>query len=69
MTLQVNLSDYEVRELNYYLTAAAASSARSGDYIPDVLFTILGQLSVSVTAYYQDFVNKTDESSKESVSD
>lgn len=69
MTLHVDLSDYDVRALNYYLIAAAAASARSGDYIPDALFTILGHLSVSVTISYQELVNKTDESSKESVSD
>ena len=67
MTLHVDLSDYDVRALNYYLIAAAAASSRSGDYIPDALFTILGHLSVTVS--YQDLVNKTDESSKESVSD
>lgn len=69
MTLQVDLSDEEVRELNYYLTAAAAASVRSFDYVPDVLFMIIGQLTVDVSLYYKDFVNKTDESSKEPVSD
>ena len=69
MTLQLNLSDEEVRDLSYYLTAAAAASVRSCDYVPDVLFTIIGQLAVDVCAYYKDFVNKTDESSKEPVSD
>lgn len=69
MTLNVNLSDEEVRDLSYYLTYAAAASVRSSDYVPDVLFTIIGQLSVDVCAYYKDFENKVNESSKEPVSD
>lgn len=69
MTLQVDLSDEEVRDLSYYLTAAAAASVRSCDYVPDVLFSIIGQLAVDVCAYYKDFENKVDESCKESVSD
>lgn len=56
MTLHVDLSDYYVRALNYYLSSAAAASARSGDYIPDALFTILGHLSVPVTVSYQDLL-------------
>lgn len=69
MTLHFDLSDEEVRDLSYYLTSAAAASVRSCDYVPDVLFTIIGQLAVDVCAYYKDFVNKTDENSKEPVSD
>lgn len=69
MTLHLNLSDEELRDLNYYLTAAVAASVRSCDYVPDVLFTIIGQLAVDVCAYYKDLENKIDESSKESVSD
>lgn len=69
MTLHVNLSDEQVRDLSYYLTAAAAASVRSCDYVPDVLFSIIGLLAVDVCAYYKDFVTKTDESSKEPVSD
>lgn len=67
MTLQVNLSDEQVRDLNYYLTGVVAASVRSCDYVPDVLFSIIGQLSVDVCAYYKDFVNKVDESCKEPV--
>lgn len=69
MTLLVNLSDVEVRHLRYYLTDAAAASVRSCDYVPDVVFRIIGQLHVEVCSHYKDLVNETDESSKEPVSD
>lgn len=67
MTLHLNLSDEEVRDLCYYLTLAVATSVRSFDYVPDVIFSIIGRLGVEVCACRQDFLNKTDESSKESV--
>lgn len=69
MTLQVNLSDVEVRHLRYYLTSAAVASVRSFEYVPDVVFKIIGQLHVDVCSHYYDLDNTADESSKESVSD
>lgn len=69
MTLQVNLSDVEVRHLRYYLTSAAVASVRSFEYVPDVVFKIIGQLHVDVWSHLNDLENKTDESSEESVSD
>ena len=66
MRLFLNLSDVEVRNLRYYLTSAAVTSVRSGDYIPDVVFNLIGQLHVDVWSHLDI---ETDESSKESVSD
>lgn len=69
MTLHLNLSDVEVTHLRCYLTSAAAASVRSCDYIPDVVFNIIGQLHADFWSRISDFENESDESSKEPVSD
>lgn len=69
MTLQVNLSHEQSLELGYYLSSFASVSVRSGEYIPDVLFSIIGQLTVDSRAYYDNLEKKSDEGCKESVSD
>lgn len=69
MRVNLDLSAEEVRDLYYYLTSVVRSSVRSCDYVPDVLFTIIGKLSFDVSLYYEDYVSKTDESSKGPVSD
>ena len=69
MTLQVNLSDEEVRDLHFYLTSAAAVSVRAADYVPDVLFSIIGQLAVDYRVYFDKLEDKVNESCKEPVSD
>mgnify|MGYP006895508942 CR=1 FL=1 len=65
MTLLLNLSDVEARSLRHYLTSVAVTSVRSSDFIPDVVFKIIGQLHVDLWSHLE---NESDESSKESVS-
>ncbi len=69
MTLLENLSDVEVRQFRYYLTELVVASLRSGNYVPDVVFRIIGRLHVDFMSHCNDFANVIDESSKESVSD
>lgn len=67
MTLRFDLSNEQVSDLSYYLTSVVASSVRSCEHVPDVLFSIIGKLSVDVFSYYEDCKNKANEDSKESV--
>ena len=69
MTLLVNLSDVDVRQLRYYLAEAAVASLRSRNYVPDVVFRIIGQLHVEFFSHCNDLANEIDESSEEPVSD
>lgn len=67
MTLRVNLSDQDVRELHNYLADSAADSLRSFVYVPDALFLIIGELSVGVRSHIMDLTAKANEDCKESV--
>lgn len=52
MRLPLDLSIEQVRDLDYYLTNKVAYSENSGEYVPDVLYSILGHLSVYRTSHY-----------------